>query len=460
MDFEKYFAAIDANREKILAVSDAVWETPELAFGEYESAETIIRALEDLGFRVTRNVADIPTAFTAQFGSGKPSIGILAEFDALSALNYEAGKAEPVYRTDAENGHGCGHNLFAAGSLAAAVAVKKYIEQTGNGSVTLFGCPGEETGGGKVYMARAHVFDGVDAVVSWHPGTKNAVTTRLSLANVKVDYSFRGVASHAGGSPQKGRSALDAAELMSVGVNYLREHMDTTSRVHYAYLDVGGEAPNIVQAHSKVRYLIRALTIDDARVLWERVNKIAQGAAMMTETEVTWNIWGAYSDVVTIPTLVRTGDEVMQTIPVPQATEEDLAFGRELRKTMQLTKAEEAGPVYPDRVLPPAPPVVNGGSTDTGDVSRSCPTVQFHIGTWAIGTPAHSWQAVAQGKSPFAHEMVLYAGKVLSGTAIRLMEQPALLEQAKREFLEKTGGTYVCPVPDDVKPNIRPRKGV
>ena len=458
MEFENYLNVIEENREKILAVADSIWETPELAFGEYRSSETLMQALESFGFRITRGVAGIPTAFKAEYGSGRPAIGILAEFDALSALNYEAGRSEPVYRTDVQNGHGCGHNLFAGGSLAGALAVRDFVEKTGTGSITLFGCPGEENGGGKVYMARAHVFDGIDAIVSWHPEKMNMVRTRPSLANIKVDYSFKGVASHAGGSPQKGRSALDAAELMSVGVNYLREHMDTTCRVHYAYLDVGGEAPNIVQAHSKVRYIVRACTCEDARALFERVNKVAQGAAMMTETEVSWHVWGAYSDLVTIPTLQQTGWEVMQKIPVPVPNEEDLALGRALRETLKLTKEEAAGPIFADRALPPAPPAAHGGSTDTADVSWNCPTLQFHVATWAVGTPAHSWQAVTQGKGHFAHEALLYAGKLLAGTAIRLMTEPELLEKAKQEHFEKTGGKYVCPISDDVMPQIRPRE--
>ncbi|MCQ2420053.1 MAG: amidohydrolase [Clostridia bacterium] len=457
MLYEKYLNAINEKREKILGVADAIWDTPELAFGEYRSSETLQKALEEEGFTITRGIAEIPTAFRAEFGSGRPAIGILAEFDALPNLNYQAGVAEPIFRTDAQNGHGCGHNLFAGGSLAAAIALKKFVQEQGRGSITLFGCPGEENGGGKVYMARARTFNDMDAIVSWHPEKMHMVRTRPSLANVEVDYTFKGIASHAGGSPERGRSALDAVELMSVGCNYLREHIPTTCRIHYAYLNAGGEAPNIVQANACVRYLIRANDNEEVRTIWERVNKVAKGAAMMTETEVSWKVMAAYSNLVTNSVMQRTGYEAMQDIPVPVPTEEDIAFGKALQATIALSKEDAAKPLYADRVLEPAPPKAHGGSTDTADVSWNCPTLQFHIATWVTGTPGHSWQAAAQGKSHFAHEALLYAGKVLASTAMRLMEDPERLEKARAEFAEKTAGGYVCPLPEDLMPKIRPR---
>ena len=457
MKFETYLKKIDENREKILAVSDFIWDTPELAFGEYRSSQKLQDALQEAGFRITTGLAGIPTAFKAEFGSGKPAIGILAEFDALPNLNYQAGVAEPLLRNDTQNGHGCGHHLFAGGSLAAAIALKSYVQETGNGSITLFGCPGEENGGGKVFMARAKVFDGMDAIVSWHPEKIHMVRTRPSLANVEVDYTFKGVAAHAGGSPERGRSALDAAELMSVGCNYLREHMPTTCRVHYAYLNAGGEAPNIVQASATVRYLIRANDNDEVLWLWERVNKVAKGAAMMTETEVSWQVASAYSNLITNSVMQQTGYEAMKEIPVPVPNEEDIAFGKALQGTFALSKEDAQKPLFADRVLEPAPPVAHGGSTDTADVSWNCPTLQFHIATWVTGTPGHSWQTAAQGKTHFAHEALLYAGKVLTSTAIRLMEDPEKLRKAREEFLEKTAGGYVCPLPEDLEPKIRPR---
>ena len=457
MQYAEFLNEIDRCAQEIIGVSDAMWDTPELGFGEYASSAMLSDALERHGFRITKGLADIPTAFKAEFGFGRPAIGLLAEFDALPNLNYCFGVTEPILRTDAKNGHGCGHNLFAGGSLGAALALKAYVERQGKGSVTLFGCPGEENRGGKVYLSRAHVFDGMDAIVSWHPEKMHMVRTRPSLANVEVDYTFHGIASHAGGSPERGRSALDAVELMSVGCNYLREHMPTTCRIHYAYLNAGGEAPNIVQSQATVRYLIRANDNEEVQTLRARVAKVAQGAAMMTETDVEWKVVSAYSDLITNSVMQQVGYEAMQDIPIPVPNEADIAFGQALQKTITLSKEDACKPLYADRVLPPAPPKPHGGSTDTADVSWNCPTLQFHIATWVVGTPGHSWQAVAQGKTRFAHEALKYAGKVLASTAIRLMEDPGRLAAARAEWREKTAQGYVCPLPDEVLPEILPR---
>ena len=456
MQFERYLKKIDEFAAEITGVSDAIWDTPEPGLGEYKSSALLMTSLESHGFRITKGLAGMPTAFRAEFGSGRPAIGILAEFDALPNLNYQADTVEPVFREDAEYGHGCGHNLFAAGSLAAAIALASFVKEQGKGSVTLFGCPAEENFGGKVYLARAKVFNDMDAIVSWHPEKMHMVRTRPSLANVEVDYFFKGIASHAGGSPERGRSALDACELMSVGCNYLREHIPTTCRIHYAYQNAGGKAPNIVQAGTTVRYLIRANDNEEVRELWERINKVAKGAAMMTETEVSWEVVSAYSNLITNSVLQQTGYEAMQDIPVPVPDEADRAFGKAIQATFPLSKEDAKKPLFADRVLEPAPPKAHGGSTDTADVSWNCPTLQFHIATWVTGTPGHSWQAVAQGKRHFAHEAVLYAGKVLASTAIRLMTDPERLAKARAEYLEKIGDGYVCPLPEDLMPKILP----
>ena len=451
--FEEYLSAVDRKAQEICAVSDGIWDHAELPYREKQSAELIASALEKEGFTVERGVAGIPTAFVARYGEGKPAMGILAEYDALSGLSQQAGVAEEKPLPDLDVGHGCGHNLFAGGSFGAALAVKEYLQSGKKGSITLFGCPAEEGGGGKVFMVRAGIFKGIDAVVSWHPAAMYMVRTRPALANVKVTYSFKGLAAHAGAA-HRGRSALDAVELMSVGVNYLREHMETTCRIHYAYLDAGGEAPNVVQAHAKVKYMIRALTSREVQELYARVNDVARGAALMTGTTVSWELTNGYSSLVTIPILQKTADEAMHDIPFPVPSEEELAFGKALRETIHMTPEEQASPIYSEGVLPPAPPKVHGGSTDTADVSWNCPTVQMHIGTWCAGTPGHSWQAVAQGKSSYAHKALLFASKAVAGTVLRLMEKPELIEQAWEEHRERTPGGYVCPVPDDVQPPI------
>lgn len=451
--YEKYLSEVDRKAAEICAVSDGIWDHAEIAYNEKISSEILAGALEKEGFTVTRGVGKIPTAFRATYGSGKPAMAILAEFDALSGLNQAAGVTEPKTIDGPDVGHGCGHNLFAGGSFGAALAVKAYLaEHPGKGSITLFGCPAEENGAGKVFLAREKVFDGIDAIVSWHPEKMYMVRTRPSLALMMVNYSFKGIAAHAGGSPHMGRSALDAVELMNVGVQFLREHMETTSRIHYAITDTGGDAPNVVQSHAKVRYIVRAEDIAKVRALRARVDDIARGAALMTGTQVSWSVESAYTNLITIPTMQATAYEAMQDVPFPQATPEEEAFGRALQETMNLPEMPET--VYAPALLEPAPPKPHGGSTDTGDVSWFCPTVQMHIGNWAIGTPGHSWQAVAQGKSSYAKKGMMYASKAVAGTILRLLERPETLAKAWEEHREKTKSGYVCPIPDDIQPNI------
>ncbi len=454
--YEEFLKIIDERKDDFCAISDFLWDNPETSFGEYKSAEYITRFLEKNGFTVTCNLCNIPTAFKATYGSGAPKLGILAEYDALEGMSQEADIAEKRSVEGSDKGHGCGHNLFAGGSLAAAFAVKSYIEETGRGSITLFGCPAEEGGGGKVYMARDGVFNDIDAVVSWHPEKMYMVRTRPALANIKIDYLFEGTAAHAGAAPHMGRSALDAVELMNIGANFLREHMPLTARVHYAILDAGGTAPNMVQSHAVVQYLIRDVDMDSVRDLYERIERIAKGAALMTDTEVTSQIVSSYASLVTIPTLQKTANEAMHDIPVPVPTEEEIEFGRALQATLKLTPQQMAQSPYAESVLDPAPPVAHGGSTDTADVSWNCPTVQMHIANWVIGTPAHSWQAVAQGKGSYAKKAMLYAGKAVAATLMRLADNPELISKAKEEFKEKTVGGYICGTPDDVYPQIQP----
>ena len=458
MLYENHLNVIDERAELFCSVSDAIWDNPETAFGEYFATDLLTKVLEENGFRVVRGVADIPTAFTATFGEGEPHLGILAEYDGLEGMSQEGATAEKRSIEGKDKCHGCGHNLFAGGSLAAAFAVKDYIEKTGKGSVTLFGCPGEESGAGKVYMARDGVFSGIDAIVSWHPEQMYMVRTRPALANVKVDYSFEGIAAHAGANPDKGRSALDALELMNIGANFLREHMPLTSRVHYAIIDGGGSAPNMVQSHATVRYVARATDAEGVRELHERIDRIAEGAALMTDTKVTSRILSAYADLITIPTLQAVANEAMHDIPLPTPTEEDIEYGKALQATMTLSREQAAKPMFAERVLDPAPPVAHGGSTDTADVSWNCPTVQMHIGNWVVGTPGHSWQSTSQSRGSYAKRAMLYAGKAVAATIMRLFDNPELIVAAKVEHKAKIGSGYVCGIPAGVKPVIQPGK--
>ncbi len=449
-----YLSVIDEKKELLDQTADAIWATPELAFTEFASAKTLMDVLKQEGFEVEDNLAGIKTAFSGRFGSGKPVIGILGEFDALSGLGQEAGCTVkcPDGRS---NGQGCGHNLLGVGSLAAALAVKKYLQDSGaSGTVIYFGTPGEEGGSGKAFMARDHVFDELDAAVCWHPGSVNEVRRNSSLANYQIKFTFDGKASHASGAPAEGRSALDALELMNIGVQFLREHMPSNARVHYAITDAGGISPNVVQPHAEALYLIRSPKNAEVKALYERVLKIAQGAAMMTETEEHHEFIKACSNVVLNDTLQREMQRIMEELTPPEPTEADLAFGRELsEKSLNPEKVNLEQP-YQWKVKPyPAAEGLGMGSTDTGDTSWVCPMVQMAGATWCKGTPGHSWQVVAQGKTPFAHEVTRYAGKVMAATMVSVINDPELLQRAKAEHRERVGEAgYIPPIPEGVKP--------
>ena len=455
MLYENFLNIIDIKAQEICEISDKIWDSPETSFEEYTAVKLLTDALERNGFEITRNLCGMPTAFSASYGEGSPSLGILAEYDGLSGMSQEACATEKKSIEGKDKNHSCGHNLFAAGSLAAALAVKEYVSKTKVGKITLFGCPAEEGGAGKVFMARDGIFKNIDAVVSWHPESMYMVRTRPALANVKIDYTFEGIAAHAGANPDKGRSALDALELMNVGVNFLREHMPQSARIHYAILDAGGDAPNMVQSHAVVRYMIRDSDASSVHSLKARVDRIAEGAALMTDTSVTSKTVSAYANLITIPTLQRVANEAMHDVPLPQPTEEELDFAKALQATMELSSAQKEDSPYATAVLDPAPPVAHGGSTDTADVSWNTPTVQMHIATWVKGTPGHSWQSEAQGKSSYAKRAMLYAGKAVAATVMRLIEAPELLTAAKAEHKAKTGEGYVCGIPSEILPPTR-----
>ena len=450
---KEFLNTIDRKADEITALADTIWENPELAFQEYKSEAALVSYLKSQGFTVEENIAGIPTAFIASFGSGHPEIGFIAEFDALAELSQKSlvthKEADPRMR----NGHGCGHNLYGGSAVAAALAVKSYLESGKPGTVKVLGCPGEEGGSGKAFMARAGAFSTLDAAMGGHPEKMWAVRTRPSLACCNILYRFDGRASHAGAAPHLGRSALDAVELMNVAVNFLREHIPGDHRVHYAITDAGGTAPNIVQSHAEVMYMMRAKDNTDLKAFCERVDKCARGAALATETEVSSEFHSASANLITIPTLQRTLDKAMRDIPLPQPTAEDIAFAKELVKNF--TNYDGSEDFYPMEVLPlPPVPTPHFGSTDTGDVSWNCPTVQMHVGCWIKGSIGHSWQTVTQGKSRFAHAAMLYTGKALALAAIRLMENPELLAEARKEHFAKTGGKYVSAMPPDLKPHI------
>lgn len=346
--------------------------------------------------------------------------------------------------------------VIGTASLGAAIAIKRFLEtQKCPGTVILFGCPGEEGGSGKAFMARDGVFDELDAALCWHPDENTGVRVQTSLANCQVLYKFNGKAAHAGAEPHLGRSALDAVELMDIGANYLREHMIDQARVHYAITDAGGFSPNVVQPHAEVLYLIRAPRSAQVKELYERVNDIARGAALMTGTTVEIDFVKACSDTILNDTLQRVLYEKMAQIGVPEITEADETFARELteKALMEYPKADPVHPIH-DELLPYTGQIeYECGSTDVGDVSWVCPTVQAKAATWAFGTPCHSWQAVTQGVMPLAHKMTLYIAKSLAAMGAELMVNAELLERAKQEHRRLVGPEgYVCPIPKGVKP--------
>ncbi|QFU14852.1 M20 family metallopeptidase [Microvirga thermotolerans] len=457
---------VDAKAPAFCASSDRIWAMPELAFEEHGSVAEQIAMMEAEGFRITRNVGGMATAFVAEWGSGGPVVGILGEYDALPDLSQESGAVGHAPLKAGAPGHGCGHNLLGSGSALAAVALKDALEAEGiAGTVRYYGCPAEESGSGKTFMARAGLFDDLDAAFCWHPSVVNEVQSTSSLACIQAYFRFRGRAAHAAAAPHVGRSALDAVELMNIGVNYMREHMPSDARVHYAVTDTGGSAPNVVQAFAESLYLVRSPHLPDAERLFERVKRIAEGAALMTETTVSVQITDATSNVLPNKVLQEAMYENMRRLGPPAFDAADYAFAEKLRKAA-ITEEDVLASVKPhdlslrtkilhDGVLPlPAREEVSMGTTDVGDVSWIVPTVQCHTACFAIGTPFHTWQLVAQGNLPAAHKGMVLAAKAMASTAADCLRNPELIARAKAELRERTGGrAYVCPIPDSVTPD-------
>ncbi|MDO3433671.1 M20 family metallopeptidase [Rhizobium sp. CBN3] len=458
---------VERKRAAFFELSDRIWDIPETNYLEHQSAEEHAGMLEREGFRVERGIAGLPTAVMGEAGEGGPVIAILGEFDALPGLSQEAGIAEQRPLVDGGNGHGCGHNMLGAGSMLAAAAVKDFLAESGlMGRVRYYGCPAEEGGSSKGFMVRAGVFDDVDIAISWHPAAFAGVNNPISLACNEINFHFSGRASHASATPHLGRSALDAVELMNVGVNYMREHMPSTARIHYAITDAGGGAPNVVQARATVRYLVRARTLPELLSLVARVKKVAEGAALMTETTVRSDIVSGDANLVGNTPLEECMFAHLQRLGPPVFDDADREKARKFQQTFN---AEDIAASYGRFALTPKEdqplceeifPLNAGdgtlvGSTDVGTVSWVVPTVQMRGATYAVGTPGHSWQLVAQGKLPAAHKGTEHAAKVMASTAADLISNPELIEAAKadhRARLERT--PFVNPIPDDVDPPL------
>jgi aminobenzoyl-glutamate utilization protein B len=467
MDNRSYiWRGVDAIKERFTDLSDRVWGTPEVCYTEARSCAEHLAELRHQGFRITEKVAGIPTAVMGEWGESGPVIAFLGEYDALPGLSQEADVAEPRPLQAGGHGHGCGHNLLGSAALLAATAVKDWLA-THNvpGRVRYYGCPAEEGGAAKAFMVRSGAFDDVDIAITWHPSSFWEVVVTPSLANTRADFAFTGRTSHAAASPHLGRSALDAVELMNVGVNYMREHMPSDARIHYAVLDTGGIAPNVVQAHARVRYSIRARDLPGMNELVQRVHKVAQGAALMTETKVEMRIISAVSNVLANTPLEQALHRVMEELGPPHFDEADKDFATKIRAT--LTEKDIATVYHTIGMDPTDRPLADFlvpldarrnpliGSTDVGDVSWVVPTVQVHAPTIAIGTPLHTWQVVAQGKSPAAHKAMVQAAKAMAGLGVRALTEPDLIAAAKADLEKRTARTpYVSPLPDDVAPPL------
>ena len=439
--------AIEEKADLIGNVADHIWEYAELSLQEVKSAALYCEVLEKEGFQVEKGISGIETAFSASYGQGRPVIGFLAEYDALSGLSQEGGSLERKEVKAGGCGHGCGHNLLGAGAMAAALGVKAYLEETGKpGTVILYGCPGEEGG-----------------------------ATGSSNSCIQVQYKFTGVASHAAGAPDKGRSALDAVELMNIGVQFLREHMSDKARIHYAITDAGGRSPNVVQPAASVLYMVRSNHVAEAVELQARVDKIAEGAALMTETTFERQFIDGLSDMVSNFALERVLYENYKELGVPSYTEEELAYADQLaetypgsdkvpgvaaandREAFEAVKAMQKdfghkmngflAPLYQKDAFKP-------GSTDVGDVSWLTPTAQIHVAAWPNGCPGHSWQNVSCDRTEIGHKAAVHAGKVLAAAAIDLMNHEELLKEAREEFEKRTADGFVCPIPADAVPVV------
>ncbi len=475
MDKKFLYQTIEEKAPVIAGISDKIWEYAELSMMEVKSAAEYIAVLKAEGFTVQENLCGIATAFSGSFGTEKPVIGFLGEFDALSGLSQVSGISHPQPMTDGGCGHGCGHNLLGAGSLGAAIAVKKAIEAGHlKGTVVFYGCPGEEGCAGKTFMARDGMFRDLDAALTWHPGDTNEITIGSNAASIQMEYHFAGTAAHAADDPWNGRSALDAAELMNVGVQFLREHMKPKESIHYSFTDAGGISPNVVQPAATLVYMIRGENVHTAKALAQRVNDIAKGAALMTGTTMTSHQIDGTANTLSNGVLEQLLHDNMLAAPLPEYTQEEILFARKMKATfapaplpgllsnedprlrkLVIQKTEHGRKAINDFVFPYVPSYkFSPGSTDVGDVSWLTPTAQFTAVTWPSGSPGHSWQNVSCGKTSLAHKGMLYAAKILAAAAADLMEQPQLLAQVREEFDITAAEGYDCPIGPEVVPVI------
>jgi len=437
VDKSAIIATLNNDYDRYQAIAETLWSSPELGYLEVESTRLLQHALQEEGFSIETGVAGMPTAFTASFGSGGPVIGILGEYDALPGMSQAAVPYEESLSEGAP-GQACGHHLFGTASLAAAVAVKDWLVESGTpGIIRYYGTPAEEGGSGKVYMVRAGLFNDVDAVISWHAGDANTANPGTNLATISGKFRFTGRSAHAAAAPERGRSALDGVEAMNDMVNMLREHTTEPTRIHYVITD-GGNAPNIVPKTAEVYYVIRHEDVDEVRSVWHRVVRTAEGAAIGTETNMDYEIIGGTYPRLPNAVLASTLHANLSRVGGVEYSEQDLAFAKEIQATLPGKVSDIASAA----VVQPMVFTKGKASADTGDVSWTVPMAAMRAATWVPGTPAHSWQAVAAGGTPIGYKGMMVAAKTLALSAVDLFTQPELLEQAKAEFEERTGPDF------------------
>ena len=445
---------IQNNYEANKKIALQIWDYAEVGFQEIKSSALHQKTLTENGFTVEAGVAEIPTAFIATYGSGKPVIGILAEYDALPGLSQGATpEKRPIPGKDA--GHACGHHLFGTASVAAGIEIKKLIEQKKlSGTIKVFGTPAEEGGSGKVYMVRAGLFTDVDIVLHWHPGTENKVTMTSALANTSAKFRFRGISAHASASPEKGRSSLDAVEAMNYMVNMMREHVPQQTRMHYVITN-GGRAPNVIPDFAEVYYYVRHPDKETVKGIFDRVVKAANGAAEGTETSMEYEIIGGTHDLLLNKTLAEAMQKNLEFVGGVSYTNEETEFAKKLQGTLGpgVPQIESVTHIKPLKTIPDA----GGGSTDVGDVSYTVPTVGLYSATWVPGTPAHSWQAVACGGTEIGIKGMAVAAKTIALTAIDLFSDKKIIDSAHQEFKQSKGAYLYKPLLGERKPALNYR---
>jgi aminobenzoyl-glutamate utilization protein B len=449
------FAWVEANMTEIAGLSDEIWKAAEVAMEEYRSAEALASFLEKTGFRVERGVAGLPTAFVGVYGTGEPVIGFLAEYDALPGLSQEVATVRKPLK-EGESGHGCGHNVFGTASVAAAAAAKDVMEKNRlKGTIKIFGCPAEETVEGKVFMAREGLFDGLACCIQWHPSDDNNVPLGSSNALNQFEVEFFGQTAHSAGDPWHGRSALDAVELTDVGLNFLREHLQPTARIHYVITD-GGGAPNVVPGYARAWYYVRDIDRVSVEKDYERVLKVIDGAARMTETTYKIRFKSGVHEMLTN----QAGNEIVYSnlllVGPPPFSEEEQDFAKEIQKN---SGVEPKG--LSTKIEPFALPEKSwgSGSTDVAEVSWLTPTTSLGVASKPLGTPGHHWSVVACGGMSIGHKAAAVAAKVMAASCLDFLTQPQTIQKMRDEWTaDKKGREYKSPLPADLKPRVVPKK--